>query len=76
MEDEKSQAKGSLPIIKDYLRSSEQKVFELIEKDQTLTTRKKKIINNSKSDENQVMVKATLPLVADFLNCDEKELMN
>ena len=67
--------KGTLPLVYDYLNESERKVFELIEKDQTLRTKNnKRKTDTSKHEANKVMVKATLPLIADFLGCDEKRV--
>ena len=66
--------KGTLPLVYDYLNESERKVFEIIEKDQTIKTEKKTKTNSSRHEANKVMVKATLPLVAYFLGCDEKRV--
>ena len=67
--------KGTLPLVYDHLNESERKVLELIGKDQILRTKKKKPkIDSSKHEADKVMVKAALPLVADFLGCDEERV--
>ena len=67
--------KDTLPLIYNSLSSSEQKVLELIEKDQILEAKKREHKKNySKSEEDKVMVKATIPLVADFLGTTENRV--
>ena len=63
-----------MPLVCDYLNESERKVFEIIEKDQTIRAEKKTKTDSSRHEANKVMVKATLPLVADFLGCDEERV--
>ena len=74
--DNTKERKGTLPLIWEYLTESEKQIFKFldIESEGTSAAKQQKTINTKNKQHNKIMVKETIPLIAQFLDTSEERV--